>query len=117
MLIASMGSMARESTIRRSIRKWIEAQGGYCTTVHGGAFGKRGEADLIACLRGRYVWIETKTAVGRAEPIQLRRLSQVRLAGGIAVVARSIEDVKDVLWSMNKADTFDGSQKPPVRAG
>lgn len=51
-----------------------------------------------------FVAIEVKTARGRLTPEQDNFLQQVRRAGGIAFVARSIEDVEGnfTAWTHNK---------------
>ncbi len=51
-----------------------------------------------------FVAIEVKTARGRLTPEQENFLQQVRRAGGIAFVARSIEDVEGnfTAWTHNK---------------
>jgi hypothetical protein len=76
-------------------------------------FGVTGMSDIIgvipcqACknlapadrchLRGQFLAVEVKTATGRLTEPQLRLLQTVKDAGGIALVARSVEDVKQGL--------------------
>lgn len=67
-------------------------------TVEGRTFqtGQAGRADLHACYRGRFIAVETKAPGKAASPAQLRYLDRVRQAGGIAVVADSVDDVVQV---------------------
>lgn len=44
-----------------------------------------------------FVSVEVKTETGKATPEQLNFIEAVNLAGGVAVIARSIEDVENVL--------------------
>ena len=56
-----------------------------------------GIPDIVACIRGRFVGFEVKTATGRPSKIQLYRIRQIREAGGIAAVVRSVEEVESIL--------------------
>lgn len=57
----------------------------------------RGSSDLIGIHRGRFVAIEVKSATGRATREQIAFLGMVRALGGIAVLARSVDDVARAL--------------------
>ena len=59
----------------------------------GGPMGEKGVSDIIGCKDGRMFAIEIKTQAGRVTPYQQRFLDRVNAAGGLAFVARSIEDV------------------------
>jgi len=57
-------------------------------------YGDKGISDLIACSpTGRFVAVEVKKKGGRATPEQLEFLRKVRKAGGIGILAFSIDDV------------------------
>src|SRR6185503_8099288 len=53
-----------------------------------------GSSDLIGILNpsGRFVAVEVKTSTGRIRPEQEMFLALVRRSGGIAFVARSVDD-------------------------
>lgn len=53
-----------------------------------------GHSDLLACVAGRYVAIEAKSATGRQRPEQAAFQAAVERAGGVYVLARSLSDVK-----------------------
>lgn len=55
-------------------------------------YGERGIQDFIGCWEGRYFAIETK-ATGKETPWQERIRKRVLTAGGLAVVARTVEEV------------------------
>lgn len=60
--------------------------------------GPPGISDLLGWTReGRFLAVEVKAASGRATPEQLNFLEAVRLAGGIATIARSPEDLRAAL--------------------
>jgi len=58
-----------------------------------------GAADLVACVppNGKYLAVECKNEKGKPTPAQLDFLERVKTKGGIAVLARSIDDVRDAL--------------------
>lgn len=62
---------------------------------------KKGTADILGIYKGKFLAIEVKSASGRLSEHQKIFLNQVKENGGIAIVARSIDDVeillKDVL--------------------
>jgi hypothetical protein len=53
-----------------------------------------GSADLVGCLRGRFVALEVKTPTGRATQEQRQWLAVVRLHGGFAAVVRSVDEAR-----------------------
>jgi hypothetical protein len=58
-------------------------------------YGFPGCADILGQMAdGRFLAIEVKAARGQATEAQVAFLLQVRRAGGVAILARSIEDVQ-----------------------
>ena len=59
----------------------------------------KGGSDIIGIHRpsGRFIAIEVKTPTGRPTPEQLRFIDNVRAAGGIAGIARSVQDALDLV--------------------
>lgn len=53
----------------------------------------RGVSDIIGCWQGRMLAIEIKRHGGQVTAEQQRFLDRVRIEGGIAFVARSVDDV------------------------
>jgi hypothetical protein len=58
-----------------------------------GSMGMRGILDIIGCWEGRYIELEVKTERGRLSPEQKARMEEIRAAGGMAEVVRSLEEV------------------------
>ena len=77
--------------------EWLRSQGAYVVKVHGGPFQEAGVSDLLVCWRGRFIAIEIKTPTGKLTEIQQHHLEQVLAAGGIGVVARSVQHLKTSL--------------------
>ncbi len=106
-----MNLYATEKEIQAAILDYLETIGAVAIRVNSGMQfiqdsngstrvfrgAKRGTADIIALYRGTYYAIECKTRKGRVSPEQFEFLDRVRRAGGSAFVARSVEDVENVL--------------------
>lgn len=88
-----------EQTIKKQIKDYITRIGGFWSTVQGGPFSKPGDPDLICCINGRYVGIEVKTPTGRPTELQLQRGREIEQAGGIWILARSLDDVYRGLYA------------------
>jgi len=62
-------------------------------------FGKRGQADILGffpaghALAGRFLAIECKSSAGKLWPDQEAFLLRVRRAGGVAILARSLDEL------------------------
>jgi len=57
-------------------------------------FHIRGVSDILGIFRERALAIEVKTQKGKVSPEQLEFISKFNKSGGIAFVARSVEDVE-----------------------
>jgi hypothetical protein len=83
-----------ETMLTHSIRNLLKTFGIFHYKNHGGLGSAPGLPDLTGCLKdGRAFWIEVKTPAGRLSDHQVRFIKNIQDAGGIAFVARSIEDV------------------------
>lgn len=92
-----------ESILSRRIAGAIRARGGFVFKVHGGPTMMRGLPDLIGCYRGRFIGWESKmTKSDVPSPIQRYRHKQIREAGGLALVVRSIAEAMAVLDAIDK---------------
>jgi hypothetical protein len=66
-------------------------------------YGKPGASDIIGIMPGgRFIAVECKAAKGRLSEAQHEFLCQVERMGGLAIVARSVEDITKAL-KHNKA--------------
>lgn len=64
---------------------------------HGGMYGTAGIPDIIACIDGKFYGFEVKTDIGKPTKLQEFTIRKINKAGGIAVVVRSVDDVKSIL--------------------
>jgi Holliday junction resolvase len=86
-----------EAEITRGIRRMLDALGVFNFKHWSGPMSMKGIADILGCYQGRFLAIEVKTLTGRLSPAQEQFLERVRKAGGLAFVARSIDDAIDAL--------------------
>ena len=101
-----------EKTIKNAILNWLLHQPGVfafvCPTtgIYDAKRGfwrtssKRGIPDLLCCYKGKFIGIEVKTATGRLRPDQISFREALELAGGVFILARSVEDVEKVWYNM-----------------
>lgn len=83
-----------EASLRARIRKRFLEAGWLCFTQHGDAYTGPGRSDLMGCADGRFFAVEVKTPTGVISEKQKLFISQVRAAGGIAFVARSVKSAE-----------------------
>lgn len=89
--------MITEKAIENKIKKLLTEQGAYFFKHFGCKFSRVGVPDIIACINGRFIGIEVKRENGVLSEVQKIHLQQIKNAGGIGIVARSVEDVKEAL--------------------
>ena len=87
-----------ESAIQKKISDYLAALP-ECWTCKVMAANKRGVPDILAVISGRFVAIEVKRPGGKPSRLQLMQIKRIQAAGGIAMVAESVDDVIDALAS------------------
>ena len=88
----------KESSIVKAILKYLNILPEcFAWKEHGGMYGTAGIPDIIACIGGKFYGFEVKTERGKPTAFQEAAMRKIRLAGGIAAVVRSVDDVKTVL--------------------
>lgn len=67
--------------------------------IHGGPHQKQGIPDIVGCLNGDFFGIEVKNPgrEDKATPLQLNALRKIRMAGGIAGIATSLDEALEIL--------------------
>ena len=90
----------REKCIENKIKSYLTSKGAYHVKYFGNQFSQVGVPDILACYKGRFIAIEVKNETGKTSPLQDVNLEQIRQAGGISLVARSVEEVQQVLDSI-----------------
>ena len=87
-----------EKTIVNGILKYLKSLDGCFCFKHNGMTA--GVPDILCCYKGRFIAFEVKTEKGRVSKLQKAVIEKINRAGGIAVVVRSVGEVKDVIGGM-----------------
>ena len=66
-----------------------------------GKFQLKGTSDILGIYKGKMVAIEVKSQKGKASIEQIAFINKINACGGIAFIARSIDDVKKALHLNN----------------
>lgn len=95
-IIARKGyAMTPEKKVENQIKRYLENLGAYHVKIHGSAYMPAGTPDILACVSGRFVGIEVKKPKGGiVSALQKLKIKQIRNAGGVALVATSVEEVE-----------------------
>ena len=122
-ILAAIGSLPGVLVWRQNVGKapsawqrlpaWLEAwirTSGFDVAGHGPLhisggrlvqYGATGQADILCVCRGRLLAIEVKTAKGRQSLAQVAWQRALEAAGGVYVVARSVDDTVAAVGSID----------------
>ena len=81
-----------EQQIQKKIQDYLKKQGCYVVKVI--SANRAGVPDILACCNGKFYGIEVKTPKGKPSELQLKHLEMINEAGGVGIIARSVEDIK-----------------------
>lgn len=102
--------MRSESSIQKAILKILNARDDVWA-VKTITTNRNGTPDIIACVGGHFVAIEVKAERGVVAPLQTHQINLINQAGGTAGVARTTQEVKDMLDTLQKMALHDGDFK------
>lgn len=88
-----------ESIIQREIIRHLEGDGWYVLKLI--QTNKNGIPDLLAIRQGVTIFVEVKRAGAKARPLQEYRMKQLKQQGIKAIVAHSLEELKDKITLKN----------------
>jgi len=101
-----------EKVITKQIIGWLKWNGFFVWKQWQGPMSRPGVSDILGVLPGgRFLAIEVKTRRGRLTKRQEGFLSAVNQKGGLGFVARSLDDVVEVLEGYQKGRTHGGNGK------
>jgi hypothetical protein len=101
-----------ESRLSREIMTAARARGAFAWKNHGGPTMMAGLPDIAMCYRGMFVSMETKMPGGVVSAVQALRHTQIRAAGGLAPVVRSVKEAMAVLDGVDRM--LDFSDAPAI---
>jgi len=92
----------RENRLQKACTDYLTEQGIYHVVTHGNAFERSGRPDIYLCYKGRFVGVELKKGPGDSPtPLQQKHLREIRESGGIGVWLTSLEELKNLLSSID----------------
>lgn len=91
----------REKNIENKIKNYLKSIGAYYVKYFGNAFSQVGVPDLLVCYKGKFIGLEVKNETNKTSPLQDVNIENIKRAGGLATVVRSVEDVKKVIDNIN----------------
>lgn len=68
------------------MRAYIDHSGGWQVKYFANRMTKSGIPDILACINGYFVAIEVKSDAGTPSDLQLKKIREIRKAGGFAFV-------------------------------
>lgn len=93
-----------EQKLKKAIKTYLDSVNAYYAVVQGGPFSPPGAPDIIACYKSLFIGIEAKSPTGgRVSEIQKFTHKKIIDSQGIIIIARSVEDVKEVIESIDRA--------------
>ena len=90
-----------ETILKDSVIKYL-TESGIWFRRYQAAYNANGLPDLDFLYKGVYVGLELKAPKGTPNGLQLRKLNSINENGGIGIIVRDLEDVKDVINFIDK---------------
>jgi hypothetical protein len=75
-----------EKKVKDAVKKLLDAHSAYYFSPVTGGFGTSGVPDIVACIQGKFIGIETKAGKGKPTALQEKNLMNIMRTGGIAVL-------------------------------
>lgn len=84
--------MKKEQTIQKEIIDYLKSIGAYYVKTM--VTASNGTPDILCCIGGKFIAIEVKKDGGVVSKLQEHHIKNIKKSGGIAFVARSVNEVK-----------------------
>jgi hypothetical protein len=75
-----------EKKVKDAVKKILNSHEAYYFSPVTGGFGTSGVPDIVACIKGKFIGIETKAGKGKPTALQEKNLMNIMRTGGIAVL-------------------------------
>lgn len=111
-----MIDIAQEKTFENKVKKFLDSQGAWYVKFFANSYTKVGVPDILACVNGYFVGIETKAQNGKPSELQLYNVRKIREAGGFAMVLypSAFNEFKEFIINLNK-DVFNRDMKEVMK--
>ena len=93
-----------EGRVKQIVGRKLKQLGAYYFFPATGGYGRSGVPDIIGCLDGMFFGIECKAGGNKPTALQSKNLTNIELAGGIAVVVneKNMNDIEGILKGVAK---------------
>ena len=101
--------MKPEAKVKKVVVRQLKLLGAYYFYPVTGGYGMSGVPDIVGCYKGKFFGIECKAGSNKPTPLQRKNLTDIELAGGIAVVVneKNMNIVEDLLnWAGDRQLEF-----------
>lgn len=78
--------MTKEKTFENKVKSFLKSKNVWFVKFFANGYTQKGVPDLLCCVDGRFVAVEIKREGGRATPLQLYTIENIKHAGGVAIV-------------------------------
>ena len=104
-----MTQKERDQVTDKILKYCRETQGIWAVKIHADAIQGTGLPDIVGCCGGLFWACECKTPTGRTTKLQRHTLDLIQKSGGLAIVARSLDEFKEALYGNdNRRKTEEG---------
>ena len=94
-----------EGELKELLKLYTEKRGGFWSPIPQGTVGsKKGDPDLVICYKGRFIGCEAKAGTDQ-HGLQPQREREIRRAGGIYFICKSVNDLKAVFDSIDEEES------------
>ena len=97
--------MTPESKLKKDLKHLLTDYGAYWCMIPGGTYAKPGDPDIIACYKGMFIAIEAKTYEGSQSDWQKLREKQIRDAGGVYLLIKSVDQLTSFLNALDVCES------------
>lgn len=94
-----------EGAVKKAAKKLLDAASAFYFMPVSNGMGRMGIPDIICCLDGRFIGIETKAAKGKPTMLQLKALAEIHNNGGLALVINetNLDYLKECIANVREA--------------
>lgn len=89
--------MTPEGAVKLKVKKYLVSKGVYYFMPVSNGMGRHGIPDIICCVNGQFLAIETKAGKGKVTALQQREMECISAAGGHPIVVNDNEETFEAL--------------------
>jgi hypothetical protein len=90
-----------EGKVKNKVKKVLKSLGAYYVMPATGGYGSSGAPDFLICYNGRFIGVECKAGGNQPTALQSDNLTNIRNAGGWALVVneQNVGELEELLMS------------------